>query len=74
VLDPELIVLSGPTGSAGGADMAELVAEHIRTMSRWYPEVVATTVRDNAVLQGARELLVTEVRAELLDRVALVGG
>ena len=54
--------------------MAELVAEHIRTMSRWYPEVVATTVRDNAVLQGARELLVTEVRAELLDRVALVGG
>lgn len=74
VLDPELIVLSGPTGSAGGADMAELVAEHIRTMSRWYPEVVATTVRDNAVLQGASELLVTEVRAELLDRVALVGG
>lgn len=74
VLDPELLVLGGPTGSAGGAELAALVASHIRAESRWYPEVVATSVRDHAVLQGARELLVTEVRAELLDRVALVGG
>ncbi len=74
VLDPELLVLGGPTGSAGGAELATLVAEHIRADSRWYPEVVSTSVRENAVLQGAKELLVAEVRAELLDRVALVGG
>ncbi len=74
VLDPELVVLGGPTGSVGGAELASLVAEHIRKFSRWYPEVVSTTVRDNAVLHGARELLVTEVRAELLDRVAVVGN
>lgn len=74
VLDPELLVLGGPTGSAGGAELATLVAEHIRAESRWYPEVVATSVRDNAVVQGARELLMAEVRGELLDRVALVGS
>lgn len=74
VLDPELVVLGGQTGSVGGAELAGLVGEHIRKLSRWYPEVVSTTLRENAVLQGARELLVTEVRAELLDHVAVVGN
>lgn len=74
VLDPELVILGGPTGTAGGAELAELVGEHIRSSSRWHPDVVATMVQNGAVLQGARELLVAEVRAELLDRVALVVG
>ena len=34
VLDPELVVLGGQTGSVGGAELAGLVGEHIRKLSR----------------------------------------
>lgn len=74
VLDPELVVLGGPTNSAGGDELAAAVGRHIRELSRWRPVVASSSVTAPAVLRGARVLLGREVRAELLDSIALVGG
>lgn len=70
VLDPGTIVLGGPTGMAGGAALAELVRTQIRRTTRWSPDVVATTIDSHPVLRGARDALVAELRASLLDEVA----
>ncbi|GAA1944126.1 ROK family transcriptional regulator [Agromyces allii] len=72
-LDPGLIVLAGPTANLGGEAFAQAVASGIRRISRWYPEVRATTVEGDAVLRGAKSLLGTRVRDELLDSVAALG-
>ncbi|MDQ1547574.1 MAG: hypothetical protein QOH69_2478 [Actinomycetota bacterium] len=65
VLDPDVVVLGGPTGSAGGAALASLVEEQVLTLSRWRPAVVTTGVAEHPVLAGARELLLGEIRARL---------
>jgi predicted NBD/HSP70 family sugar kinase len=65
VLDPDVVVLGGPTGSAGGAALAALVEEQVLTLSRWRPAVVTTGVVQHPVLAGARELLLGEIRARL---------
>lgn len=67
VLDPEVVVLGGPTGSAGGRRLAELVKAHLRRGSRWSPEVVTTGVTTHPVLSGARQVLLADVRSGLLD-------
>ncbi|MET4159648.1 ROK family transcriptional regulator [Agromyces sp. PvR057] len=72
-LDPGLIVLAGPTANLGGEAFAQAVAAGIRRISRWYPEVRATTVEGDSVLRGARSLLGSRVREELLDSVAALG-
>jgi predicted NBD/HSP70 family sugar kinase len=69
VLDPEVVVLGGPTGRAGGSALAGLVSEQIRGLSRWHPTVVSTAVPAHPVLAGARELLVGEIRDRLLRDV-----
>ncbi|MET7334141.1 ROK family transcriptional regulator [Nonomuraea sp. NPDC005650] len=53
LLDPGLVVLGGTTGHVGGAELAELVAEHLRALGPAPTEVRASTVTGNAVLQGA---------------------
>lgn len=65
VLDPDVVVLGGPTGSAGGAALAALVEEQVLILSRWRPAVVTTGVAQHPVLAGARELLLGEIRARL---------
>ena len=65
VLDPDVVVLGGPTGSAGGPALAALVEEQVITLSRWRPAVVSTGVVEHPVLAGARELLLGEIRARL---------
>jgi predicted NBD/HSP70 family sugar kinase len=70
VLDPEVVVLGGPTGLAGGDELARLVHEQITGLSRWNPAVVATRVGAHPVLAGARELLVGEIRSRLHDDVS----
>ncbi|HEY4268044.1 MAG TPA: ROK family transcriptional regulator [Galbitalea sp.] len=65
VLDPDVVVLGGPTGTAGGAALAALVEEQVVTLSRWRPAVVTTGVPEHPVLAGARELLLGEIRARL---------
>lgn len=70
LLDPELVVLGGPIGVAGGTFLAKQVQASIRHSSRWNPEVAATTVVDRPVLRGAAELLLTEVRNALFREVS----
>jgi predicted NBD/HSP70 family sugar kinase len=65
VLDPEVVVLGGPTGAAGGAALASLVQQQVLELSRWRPAVVSTAVREHPVLAGARELLLGEIRERL---------
>jgi predicted NBD/HSP70 family sugar kinase len=69
VLDPEVVVLGGPTGLAGGEALAELVRQQVSGLSRWNPSVVATGVGAHPVLAGARELLVGEIRSRLHNDV-----
>jgi len=70
MLDPGLLVLAGPTAAVGGARLAEAVERDIRRLSRWYPEVVATHVDGDAVLQGATAFVTAKVREDLLGTVA----
>lgn len=72
VLDPALVVLGGPTGIAGGDRLASLVSDRIRQTTRWTPTVAASTVQGNPILAGARELLVVDVRNQLLESVAKI--
>ncbi|MFI7125593.1 ROK family protein [Nonomuraea sp. NPDC050153] len=53
LLDPGLVVLGGTTGHAGGAELAERVAGHLRALGPAPTEVRASTVTGNAILQGA---------------------
>jgi predicted NBD/HSP70 family sugar kinase len=69
VLDPEVVVLGGPTGLAGGDRLARLVRTEIAAHSRWNPTIVATRVSEHPVLAGARELLVGEIRTRLHNDV-----
>jgi len=71
VLDPERVVLGGPTGQVGGQELAELVQWSIRHNSHWVPEIVATGLPDSAVLRGVQELVITKVREELFTRVGM---
>lgn len=65
VLDPELVVLGGPTGLAGGAPLADLVAGRLGGR----PAVRAGGAGDQPVLLGARRLLVADLRARLEERI-----
>lgn len=69
VLDPPLVVLGGPTGTAGGALLADLVRGHIRRTTGWSPQVSASTVTDHPVLRGARSVVGDDLRERLLDLV-----
>ncbi len=72
VLDPERIVLGGPTGAEGGSALAAMVAARVASNTQWTPDVVASAVVHNPVLRGAREVLVAEVRDRLFHDVALI--
>ncbi|MEF3404367.1 ROK family transcriptional regulator [Agromyces sp. CCNWLW203] len=69
-LDPGRLVLAGPTAIVGGQPLAEAVERGIRSISRWYPEVVATSIDHDPVLHGARAFLTAKVRDDLLGTVA----
>jgi predicted NBD/HSP70 family sugar kinase len=69
VLDPEVVVLGGPVGAAGGADLAHLVRTHVRRASPWAPRIVATAVPDLPVIHGARSVAALDLRHRLLALV-----
>ncbi|NEM89808.1 ROK family protein [Galbitalea soli] len=74
ILDPQLVVLGGPTGLAGGAALAERVAAQVARLSRWRTPVVATAAGPAPVLTGARELLVAELHRRLDSAVTGLPG
>ncbi len=73
VLDPERVVLGGPTGALGGPRLADLVQTTIRRESRWSPRVVSTSVADHPVVRGAREFLIGQIRSALFSEVNMIG-
>jgi predicted NBD/HSP70 family sugar kinase len=69
VLDPNLVVLGGPTSLAAGDRLAEMVTQR---MAATYPglRVQLSSVGDQPVLLGARRLLVTTLRERLEARIS----
>lgn len=71
LLDPERVVLGGPTGRAGGAPLAERVTALLH--EQWgAPTIVSTGVPAHPVLHGAREHLLGEVRNALFAEVSRI--
>jgi predicted NBD/HSP70 family sugar kinase len=74
ILDPELVVLAGPVGTAGGELLAGLVRTEIERTTLWHPRVICSAIHEYPVLRGAREVLVHQVRARLLDEVSSIAS
>lgn len=72
ILDPEVIVLGGPLGTAGGEVLAGLVSDEISRAQLWHPTVTASAIPEFPVLRGAREVLVHAVQKRLLDEVSTI--
>lgn len=69
ILDPELVVLGGPIGRAGGELLAELVRAEIERTTAWHPRATRSAVPQYPVLRGAREVLIHQVRQRLLNEL-----
>jgi predicted NBD/HSP70 family sugar kinase len=70
VLDPELVVLGGEVGLAGGTVLADRVAAAVASIWPSRPRVVPTRVPGEPVLRGAMQAAVTQARTALLASVA----
>lgn len=69
VLDPERVVLSGPTALACGEDLANAVSSYLKRATRWNPDIVVSNIGERPVLTGARAQLKSELRMELFERL-----
>ncbi len=70
VLDPQLVVLGGGVGQAGGVLLAERVAARVGQICLSNPRVVPTRVTDSPVLRGAMLTALEQAHKELFDSVA----
>jgi len=70
VLDPELVVLGGEVGLAGGVTLADRVAAAVASIWPSRPRVVPTSVPGEPVLRGAMQAAVAQARTALLASVA----
>jgi len=68
VVDPELIIIGGPVGQAGGVRLTEAIREAIRNHTRWDPSILLSRVTADPVLTGAANLLLTDLRRTLVER------
>jgi predicted NBD/HSP70 family sugar kinase len=66
VLDPALVVLAGEVGQAGGTALRDAVWAATRTASPLETEIAVTGLADDAVLLGALDAALAEVREELI--------
>jgi len=66
VLDPALVVLAGEVGQAGGTALRDAVRAATRAASPLETEVAVTGLADDAVLLGALDAALAEVREELI--------
>jgi len=69
-LDPQLVVLGGEVGQAGGSALAERVSAEVSRICPVTPDVVPTAVPDTPVLRGALLAAVDHAQADLLASVA----
>ncbi|HEX5301562.1 MAG TPA: ROK family transcriptional regulator [Streptosporangiaceae bacterium] len=70
VLDPELVVLGGEVGLAGGTVLADRVAAAVASICPSRPRVVPTSVPGEPVLRGAMQAAVAQARTALLASIA----
>jgi predicted NBD/HSP70 family sugar kinase len=67
VVDPGLVVLTGPVAVAGGPALCERVAEATASIAPVHPRVVPTEVTDGPVLRGAHLVALDSVRRSVAD-------
>jgi predicted NBD/HSP70 family sugar kinase len=67
VVDPGLVVLTGPVAVAGGPALCERVAEAAASIAPVHPRVVPTGVPDAPVLRGAHLVALDSVRRFVAD-------
>jgi predicted NBD/HSP70 family sugar kinase len=65
ILDPEVVVIGGAIGSAGGDQLASLVQMEIEHNRPWRTRIRGSAVLRDPVLRGARHSLVEQVRERL---------
>ena len=66
VLDPALVVLAGEVGQAGGTALRDAVCTATRFAGPLDTEIAITGLADDAVLLGALDAALAEVREELI--------
>ncbi|MEU6351135.1 ROK family transcriptional regulator [Streptomyces sp. NPDC047072] len=67
VLDPELVVLSGASLTAGGDTLRALVQDELEELAASRPRLVVGAVREHPVLRGALESALATTRDEVFD-------
>ncbi|MFI1287391.1 ROK family transcriptional regulator [Streptomyces sp. NPDC020792] len=67
VLDPELVVLSGASLTAGGEVLRALVQAELEELAASRPRLVVGDVREHPVLRGALESAIATTRDEVFD-------
>jgi predicted NBD/HSP70 family sugar kinase/DNA-binding transcriptional ArsR family regulator len=69
VLDPALVVLAGEVGQAGGSALRDAVCTATRSASLMNTEIAVTSLTDDAVLLGALDAALAEVREDLISNL-----
>ncbi|WP_328657438.1 ROK family transcriptional regulator [Streptomyces sp. NBC_00334] len=67
VLDPELVVLSGTSLTAGGEALRDLVRDELEELAASRPRLVVGDVTEHPVLRGALESALATTRDEVFD-------
>lgn len=67
VLDPELVVLSGTSLTAGGEALRDLVRDELEELAASRPRLAVGDVREHPVLRGALESALATTRDEVFD-------
>ncbi|OQR65086.1 sugar kinase [Streptomyces maremycinicus] len=67
VLDPELVVLSGASLTAGGEVLRALVEDELAELAASRPKLVMSDVTERPVLRGALESALAATRDEVFD-------
>jgi predicted NBD/HSP70 family sugar kinase len=67
VLDPEMVVLAGPTARTGGERLRSLIEDRLHALTPLRPELLLSAVHGNPVLAGAVELGLQTLRDSLFS-------
>lgn len=67
VLDPELVVLSGTSLTAGGEALRDLVQDELEELAASRPRLAVADVTEHPVLRGALESALATTRDEVFD-------
>jgi predicted NBD/HSP70 family sugar kinase len=69
VLDPDLVLVSGPVGRAGGSVLRDLVRTELHRVSPLRPQLAVSDLPGNPVLAGAVALALAQCRDEVFSQV-----